>query len=91
LVGKWQAVAGSTTIDLSITEDSTFSWKATESGKPAVELSGDFGTNGSAVLMETTDKGSLGGTVKSVNADEWILNPPGATDDNAGLKFKRVK
>jgi len=91
LVGKWQAVAGSTTIDLSITEDSTFSWKATESGKPAVELSGDFGTNGSAVLMETTDKGSLGGTVKSINADEWILNPPGATDDNAGLKFKRVK
>jgi tetratricopeptide (TPR) repeat protein len=91
LVGKWQAVAGSTTIDLSITEDSTFSWKATESGKPAVELAGDFGTNGSAVLMETTDKGSLGGTVKSVNADEWILNPPGATDDNAGLKFKRVK
>ena len=91
LVGKWQAVAGSTTIDLSITEDSTFSWKATESGKPAVELAGDFGTNGSAVLMETTDKGSLGGTVKSINADEWILNPPGATDDKAGLKFKRVK
>ncbi|MFY7893316.1 MAG: tetratricopeptide repeat protein, partial [Pirellula sp.] len=91
LVGKWQAAAGTTTIDLSIDEESKFVWKATESGKPAVELSGDFGTNGSAVLMETTDKGSLGGTVKSINADEWILNPPGATDDTAGLKFKRVK
>jgi tetratricopeptide (TPR) repeat protein len=91
LVGKWQAVAGTTTIDLSIDEESKFVWKATESGKPSVELAGDFGTNGSAVLMETTDKGSLGGTVKSINADEWILNPPGATDDTAGLKFKRVK
>ena len=91
LVGKWQAIAGTTSIDLTITEDSTFTWKATEMGKPAVELSGDFGTNGDAVLMETSDKGSLGGTVKSLNSDEWVLNPPGATDDNAGLKFKRVK
>ena len=91
LVGKWQAVAGSTTIDLSISEESKFIWKATESGKPAVELAGDFGTNGSAVLMESPDKGSLGGTVKSINADEWILNPPGATDVSGGLKFKRVK
>jgi tetratricopeptide (TPR) repeat protein len=91
LVGKWQAVAGTTTIDLSIDEESKFTWKATESGKTAVELSGDFGTNGSAVQMETADKGSLGGTVKSVSADEWILNPPGATDDNSGLRFKRVK
>ena len=91
LVGKWQSVSGTTTIDLEISEESTFKWKAVESGKPAVELSGDFGTNGSAVLMETSDKGSLGGTVKSLSAEEWILNPPGATDDNAGLKFKRVK
>ena len=91
LVGKWQSVSGTTTIDLEISEESTFKWKAAESGKPAVELSGDFGTNGSAVLMETSDKGSLGGTVKSLSAEEWILNPPGATDDNAGLKFKRVK
>jgi tetratricopeptide (TPR) repeat protein len=91
LVGKWQSVSGTTTIDLEISEESTFKWKAAESGKPAVELSGDFGTNGSAVLMETSDKGSLGGTVKSLSGEEWILNPPGATDDNAGLKFKRVK
>ena len=91
LVGKWQAVAGTTTIELTITEDSTFSWKATEMGKPSIELSGDFGTNGDAILMETSDKGSLGGTVKSLNSDEWVMNPPGATDDNAGLKFKRVK
>ena len=80
-----------TTIELAITEDSKFTWKATETGKPAIELSGDFGTNGAAVQMDTADKGSLGGTVKSLNADEWILNPPGATDDKAGLKFKRVK
>ena len=77
---------------MTITEDSTFTWKATEMGKPAVELSGDFGTNGDAVLMETSDKGSLGGTVKSLNSDEWVLNPPGGTAaENAGLKFKRVK
>ena len=91
LVGKWTASAGTTTIDLAITEESTFSWKATESGKPTVELAGDFGTNGDAILMETTDKGSLGGTVKSLGADEWVLIPPGAKDENAGLKFKRAK
>jgi tetratricopeptide (TPR) repeat protein len=91
LVGKWAATSGTTTIELGITEESTFTWKALEADKPAVELAGDFGTNGDAVMMQTKDQGSLGGNVKPISADEWRLIPPGAKDPNAGLTFKRVK
>jgi tetratricopeptide (TPR) repeat protein len=91
LVGKWLANAGNTTIELAVTEDSTFTWKATEAGKPAIQLSGDFGTNGDAIMMDTKDQGSLGGNVKAISADEWQLVPPGAKDPKAGLTFKRAK
>lgn len=91
LVGKWTAASGMTTIELAITEESTFTWKALESGKPAVELAGDFGSNGDAVMLETTDQGTLGGNVKTINSDQWKLLPPGTTDDKAGLTFTRVK
>ena len=42
LVGNWCAKAGNTTIDLAITEDSQFTWKANQAGKPPVELKGEL-------------------------------------------------
>ncbi len=40
LVGRWKAASGSDTVELEITADSTFTWKARPKGGPAVELSG---------------------------------------------------
>jgi len=91
LVGDWKSVKGTTTIELSITEESTFTWKVTESGKTAAELSGDLATNGDQIVLETVSQGTLGGSVKSLGVDEWVMIPPGVADEKAGLKFSRVK
>ncbi len=42
LVGVWSATAGESKIELSITEDSLFTWKVTTAGRPPVELSGNL-------------------------------------------------
>jgi tetratricopeptide (TPR) repeat protein len=90
LVGKWTSSNGSSTITLSINEESDFKWEVNDGGKKAAELAGELATNGEAVVFETKDQGSLGGTVKVISADEWVMIPPGAKDDSAGIRFKRV-
>jgi hypothetical protein len=42
------------------------------------------------VVFETKEQGSLGGTVKAISSDEWVMLPPGVTSDDAGIRFKRV-
>ncbi len=91
LVGSWQAKAGDTTIALSVTEDSTFTWKATPSGKPAVELKGQLTSTGNAISLETTDQGTMAGTVESLSPDEWTFQLSGAPASDPGLTFTRVK
>jgi tetratricopeptide (TPR) repeat protein len=89
LIGKWRAVNGPSTIDLTITDESGFSWSVMESGKKVAELTGDLATNGDAVVFDTKDQGSLGGTVKVIGSEEWIMLPPGVTKDESGIRFKR--
>ncbi len=91
LVGNWQAKANGTTIDLAITEDSKFTWKATPPGKPAVELKGDLDAAGDALSLQTKDKGSMAGSVKSLGPDQWQFALSGAPPSDPGLKFERVK
>ena len=56
LVGNWRAKAGSTTIDLAITEDSQFTWKAAQAGKPPVELKGELDATGDGLDLHTQIK-----------------------------------
>ncbi len=90
LVGTWRAKSGTTTIDLAITEDSQFSWKAAQSGKPPVELKGDLTTTGSAIALESKDQGSMAGSVKSLGPDKWQFALSGAPATDPGLSFERV-
>jgi tetratricopeptide (TPR) repeat protein len=90
LVGTWTATAGKSNIELSITEDSKFVWKATEADKVVAELKGDLVAAGDAISLDTPDKGSMAGSVVSGGADQWTFIPPGAPAD-AGLKFNRKK
>jgi tetratricopeptide (TPR) repeat protein len=91
LVGTWQAKAGDSSIDLKIGDDSRFSWKATQPGKPAVELSGGLTASSDSLVLESKDQGSMIGRVKSVGPDKWQFAMAGGPPNDPGLSFERVK
>jgi len=91
LVGDWRAKAGDTMIDLAITDDSQFTWKTTQSGKPAVELKGQLASTGDQLALESKDQGSMAGAVKSLGPDKWQFALSGAPPADPGLSFARVK
>jgi tetratricopeptide (TPR) repeat protein len=91
LVGKWQAKTGNTTVELTIGDDSQFTWKAIQPGKPAVELKGQVTTNGDSLMLENAKQGSISGAVKSGGPDQWQFNLTGAPSDDPGLAFVRKK
>jgi tetratricopeptide (TPR) repeat protein len=90
LVGKWRAMAGTTTIELDITENSEFFWKATQSGETPVELKGLINSGADAIALETEDKGTMTGSVKSLGPDKWQFALTGAPPSDPGLSFERV-
>ncbi|HEY2838688.1 MAG TPA: tetratricopeptide repeat protein [Pirellulales bacterium] len=91
LVGAWRAKAGDTTIDLAITEDSQFTWKANQPGKPIVELNGQLQSSSDELSLESKDQGAMAGLVKSLGADKWQFALDGAPPNDPGLTFARVK
>ncbi len=66
LVGSWRAVAGDLTVDLTITEQSDFKWKATTKGQPPVTLEGQITADSDAVVLVNEQQGSMAGAVKSL-------------------------
>jgi hypothetical protein len=91
LVGNWRAKAGNTTIDLGVTADSQFTWKASQSGKPPTELRGQLASSSDELVLESTDKGSMAGTVKPLGPDKWQFALVGSPASDPGLSFERVK
>ena len=91
LVGNWRAKTGSTTIDLAITEGSQFTWKATQAGAPPMELKGRVNSGAAELALETEDKGSMVGAVKSLGPEKWQFALSGAPPSDPGLSFERVK
>jgi hypothetical protein len=90
LVGNWRAKAGNTTIDLAITDDSKFTWKAVQAGKPAAELAGQLASTSDQIVLESDKQGSMAGTVKSLGPDKWQFALSGAPANDPGLSFQRV-
>jgi len=91
LVGTWKAASGKDTIVLSITADSTFTWKATPDGKPALELSGTVQTDVDALALVSEKAGTMAGRVVSKGADAFEFSLPGAPPDAKPLLFERQK
>jgi tetratricopeptide (TPR) repeat protein len=91
LVGNWRATAGNTTIDLAITKDSQFTWKAAQAGKPVTELQGQLESTSDELVLESKDKGPMAGSVKSHGPDKWQFALSGAPPSDPGLNFARVK
>ena len=90
LVGTWRAKAGPTTIELGVTEDSKFTWKAIDSGKPPVVLNGQLTASSDSLTLQSPEQGAMEGTVKSLGPDNWQFTLAGAPPQDPGLKFQRI-
>jgi tetratricopeptide (TPR) repeat protein len=91
LVGTWQAKAGDSTIELTITEDSQFTWKATQKGQPPVQIEGTLTAGSDTLILESETQGSMIGRVKSLSPDKWQFSIAGDTSNDAQLTFERTK
>jgi tetratricopeptide (TPR) repeat protein len=91
LVGTWKATSGKDTVELSITEDSKFTWKAAPAGRPPVELSGTVETARDAIALNTEKAGSMVGKVQSKGADAFDFTLVGAPKEAKPLEFQRQK
>lgn len=91
LVGKWQATAGKTTIELTITEDSQYTWAATTADQKPVKLEGQITTAPDAIILSNEAQGNMMGRVKSLGPDKFEFNIAGAPPGEPGLSFSRVK
>ncbi len=91
LVGSWIAQAGGTRIELSITEDSQFNWKTSSDNQAPVELTGQLIAAADGIELETTDQGTMAGSVKSIGPDKWQFAISGAPASDPGLSFARIK
>lgn len=90
LVGKWRAKAGTSTINLTFDEGTQFTWQAVQAGKPAIELKGEYTVSSDGLSLDTTDQGSMAGTVQSLGPDKWQFALSGAPPSDPGLTFQRV-
>jgi tetratricopeptide (TPR) repeat protein len=91
LVGAWKSSAGSTTIELTISEDSTFTWKASTPGQTAKEVKGSVNIAADILSLETEKDGAMVGTVKSGGADRFTFRMQGTLPSDPALTFARMK
>jgi hypothetical protein len=90
LVGSWKAKAGESVVELSITEESKFTWKATMPNQPVKELEGTLSASADTLSLDTEKAGSMVGSVKSGGADKFTFLMQGMLPTDPGLVFERV-
>jgi tetratricopeptide (TPR) repeat protein len=90
LVGDWVAKDDYATVELSITDDSQFTWRATPKGKAAVEVKGNVAASADQLVLETKEQGNMAGQVKSEGADKFTFAMAGMPPSEPGLAFERV-
>lgn len=91
LVGTWVAETGGTKIELTITDQSQFTWKASSTGQSPVNLKGQLKSANDAIELETLDQGAIAGSVKSRGPDHWLFAISGAPSTDPGMSFLRKK
>jgi tetratricopeptide (TPR) repeat protein len=91
LVGAWRATSGKDSVDLVITEDSQFTWKATPAGKPPIEIKGTIETARDAIALTSASAGTMTGAVASKGADAFDFTLAGAPPDAKPIAFTRWK
>jgi tetratricopeptide (TPR) repeat protein len=91
LVGTWKATAGKDSVDLVITEDSQFTWKATPAGREPVAISGTIETARDAIALVSESAGTMAGKVASKGADTFEFSLASAPADAKPIAFQRQK
>jgi tetratricopeptide (TPR) repeat protein len=91
LVGSWKATAGKTTIELTITEDSQYTWAATTADQKPVKLEGQLTTSPEAMILSNAQQGDMMGKVKSLGPDKFDFTVAGTPPGEPGLSFSRLK
>ena len=91
LVGTWKATAGKDSVDLVITEDSQFTWKATPSGREPVAISGTIETARDAIALVSESAGTMAGKVASKGADAFEFTFAGTPTEAKPIAFQRQK
>jgi hypothetical protein len=89
LVGTWKATSGKDTIELTVSAESTFSWKAQPDGKPVVELKGSIETAADAIALVSESAGTMVAKVTPKSADSFEFALPSAPKDAPPLLFSR--
>jgi hypothetical protein len=91
LVGSWKATTPDVTIELTVTEEFAFTWKASPKDKEPVELKGEISMQDGILVLGTENQGAMSGQVTSEGDDQFRFAPPGAPDTEKGLTFVRQK
>jgi hypothetical protein len=91
LVGAWLAKSGDTAIELTIGDDSRFTWKASQAGKPPIELQGELTSTSDMLVLDSQQQGAMVGRVASGGPDQWQFFLAGAPPSDPGLRFERVR
>jgi hypothetical protein len=91
LVGAWKATSGKDSVELVITEDSQFTWKATPAGKPPIEIKGTIETARDAIALVSASAGTMTGAVASKGADAFDFTLAGGPPDAKPIAFTRRK
>ena len=89
LVGTWKATSGKDTIQLTVTADSKFTWKAQPDGKPPVTLDGSIETTADAVALVSESAGTMVAKVTPKTADAFEFSLAAAPKDTPPLVFSR--
>ena len=91
LIGNWKAIAGNTSIELSIAADTSFQWKASTPGQPSIMLSGQLSADQDAIVLVNEEAGSIAGSVTSMGNDQWQFSLEGEKNSDAVINFTRTK
>ena len=90
LVGNWVAKNDQTAIELTVSEEMNFVWKASMNGQ-ASELQGKLETSENSIAFQTEKQGSLVGQAVSQGPDKFQFILLGAPAGDEGLTFERKK
>ncbi|MGE3314345.1 MAG: hypothetical protein AB7O26_04440 [Planctomycetaceae bacterium] len=88
LIGKWNAAPqDGSSIELSLTPDSKFTWKYTREGKPA-EFSGTYTIANNLLILQQSNQETMIGRVEQTPEKGFRFTMMGGPPDDPGLTFK---
>ncbi len=92
LVGTWIATTvGNDSIELVISEDARFTWKAVAAGQQPLEIAGMIETSRDAISLNSDSAGTLVAKVTSQGADAFEFTLAGGPTDAQPIAFRRRK